>query len=241
MFNKICVYLSVFVLINHFLKRRFSLSVETALVSQVERKKNKTLKKKMSFISGMVDKLTGSSKPDEQQTQSEQADSSSNLSNKKKTKHVKHSVAGKTVPRPVEEPTDETKQKKKHRFRPGTVALREIKKYQRSNDSLFPKKAINQLIREIAQGLNNPSNPEKYQYRFQESAIRILHEAAEAFVVNQMENTQLHAYSAGRKEISVQDFRFARDFMKPFNYIANRDYQDFMKRNPGKRKSVKSY
>jgi histone H3 len=41
------------------------------------------------------------------------------------------------------------KEKKKFRFRPGTVALREIKKYQKSTESLIARAPFQRLIREI--------------------------------------------------------------------------------------------
>ena len=39
---------------------------------------------------------------------------------------------------------------KKMRFRPGTVALREIRRYQKSTDLLVPRLPFQRLIREIA-------------------------------------------------------------------------------------------
>jgi histone H3 len=41
--------------------------------------------------------------------------------------------------------------KKPHRFKPGTVALREIRKYQKSTDLLIRKLPFQRLVREIAQ------------------------------------------------------------------------------------------
>ena len=40
--------------------------------------------------------------------------------------------------------------KKPHRYRPGTVALREIRKYQKSTDLLLRKLPFQRLVREIA-------------------------------------------------------------------------------------------
>lgn len=40
--------------------------------------------------------------------------------------------------------------KKPHRFRPGTVALREIRKYQKSTELLIRKLPFQRLVREIA-------------------------------------------------------------------------------------------
>ena len=42
--------------------------------------------------------------------------------------------------------------KKPHRYRPDTVALREIRKYQKSTELLVRKLPFQRLVREIAQG-----------------------------------------------------------------------------------------
>jgi histone H3 len=59
--------------------------------------------------------------------------------------------------------------KKTHRFRPGTVALREIRKYQKSTELLIRKLPFQRLVREIAREL-------KSDLRFQASAIAALQE-----------------------------------------------------------------
>ncbi|MBA0871045.1 hypothetical protein Goshw_020603, partial [Gossypium schwendimanii] len=41
--------------------------------------------------------------------------------------------------------------KKPHQYRPGTVALREIQKYQKSTELLIRKLPFQRLVREIAQ------------------------------------------------------------------------------------------
>ncbi len=56
--------------------------------------------------------------------------------------------------------------KKPHRYRPGTVALREIRKYQKSTDLLIRKLPFQRLVREIAQDFKN-------DLRFQSSAILV--------------------------------------------------------------------
>ncbi|PWA81845.1 hypothetical protein CTI12_AA184910 [Artemisia annua] len=60
--------------------------------------------------------------------------------------------------------------KKPHRFRPGTVALREIRKYQKSTELLIRKLPFQRLVREIAQDF-------KTDLRFQSSAVAALQEA----------------------------------------------------------------
>jgi histone H3 len=61
--------------------------------------------------------------------------------------------------------------KKRHRYRPGTVALREIRKYQKSTDLLIRKAPFQRLVREIAQDLGTDA-------RFQSTAVLALQEAA---------------------------------------------------------------
>ncbi len=57
--------------------------------------------------------------------------------------------------------------KKPHRYRPGTVALREIRKYQKSTELLIRKLPFQRLVREIAQDF-------KTDLRFQSSAVLAL-------------------------------------------------------------------
>ncbi|XP_047044522.1 histone H3.2-like isoform X1 [Lolium rigidum] len=79
--------------------------------------------------------------------------------------------------------------KKPHRFRPGTVALREIRKYQKSTELLIRKLPFQRLVREIAQDF-------KTDLRFQSSAVSALQEAAEAYLVGLFEDTNLCAIHA---------------------------------------------
>ena len=54
-------------------------------------------------------------------------------------------------------------QKKNRRYRPGTVALREIRRYQKTTDLLIKKAPFQRLVREVAQDF-------KADLRFQSSA-----------------------------------------------------------------------
>ncbi|GFP84870.1 histone h3.2, partial [Phtheirospermum japonicum] len=83
---------------------------------------------------------------------------------------------------------------KSHRFRPGTVALREIRKYQKSTELLIRKLPFQRLVREIAQDF-------KTDLRFQSSAVAALQEAAEAYFVGLFEVTNLSAIHAKRVTI----------------------------------------
>jgi histone H3 len=93
--------------------------------------------------------------------------------------------------------------KKPHRYRPGTVALREIRKYQKSTDLLIRKLPFQRLVREIAQDFRN-------DLRFQSTAILALQEAAEAYLVSLFEDTNLCAIHAKRITIMPKDLMLAR-------------------------------
>jgi len=93
--------------------------------------------------------------------------------------------------------------KKPHWFRPGTVALREIRKYQKSTELLVRKLPFQRLVREIAQEY-------KTDLRFQSSAVLALQEAAEAYLVSLFEDTNLCAIHAKRVTIMPRDMQLAR-------------------------------
>ena len=93
--------------------------------------------------------------------------------------------------------------KRPHRFRPGTVALREIRKYQKSTNFLIRKLPFQRLVREVAQEY-------KVDLRFQSAAIMALQEASEAYLVNLFEDTNLCAIHAKRVTIMPKDLQLAR-------------------------------
>ena len=93
--------------------------------------------------------------------------------------------------------------KKPHRFRPGTVALREIRKYQKSTELLIRKLPFQRLVRQIAQDFRS-------DLRFQSTAILALQEACEAYLVGLFEDTNLCAIHAKRVTIKCKDMQLAR-------------------------------
>lgn len=93
--------------------------------------------------------------------------------------------------------------KKPHRFRPGTIAIREIRKYQRSTDLLIRKMPFQRLVRDIAFEL-------RQELRFQTSALLALQEASEAYLVSLFEDTNLAAIHARRVTIMTKDMHLAR-------------------------------
>jgi histone H3 len=93
--------------------------------------------------------------------------------------------------------------KKPHRFRPGTVAIREIRKYQRSTNLLIRKLPFQRLVKNLAGEV-------KSDLRFQSSAILALQEAVESYLVGLFEDTNLCAIHARRVTIMVRDIKLAR-------------------------------
>ena len=90
-----------------------------------------------------------------------------------------------------------------HRYRPGTVALREIRRYQKSSELLVRKLPFQRLVREIAQNI-------KPELRFQATSVLALQEAAESFLVSLFEDTNLCAIHAKRITIMPKDVQLAR-------------------------------
>ncbi|KIW35843.1 histone H3 [Exophiala oligosperma] len=93
--------------------------------------------------------------------------------------------------------------KRARRYRPGTVALREIRRYQKSTDLLIRKLPFQRLVREIAQSFNS-------DLRFQSSALGALQEAAENYLVSLFEDTNWCTIHAKRVTIQSKDMQLAR-------------------------------
>ena len=96
--------------------------------------------------------------------------------------------------------------KKPHRYRPGTVALREIRKYQKSTELLIRKLPFQRLVREVAQEF-------KSDLRFQSSAVIALQEACESYLVSLFEDTNLFAIHAKRVTIMAKDMQLAINYI----------------------------
>ncbi|MCJ1479756.1 histone H3.1 [Lambiella insularis] len=101
--------------------------------------------------------------------------------------------------------------KKPHRYKPGTVALREIRRYQKSTELLIRKLPFQRLVREIAQDF-------KSDLRFQSSAIGALQESVEAYLVSLFEDTNLCAIHAKRVTIQSKDIQLARRLRDHIDY-----------------------
>ncbi len=93
--------------------------------------------------------------------------------------------------------------KKPRRFRPGTVALREIRKYQKSCDLLLRKLPFQRLVREISQDFRT-------ELRYQAAAILAIQEATESYLVGLYEDANLSAIHAKRVTLMAKDIQLTR-------------------------------
>ncbi len=92
---------------------------------------------------------------------------------------------------------------KPHRYRPGTVALREIRRFQKTTELLIRKEPFQRIVRKIVQKF-------KKEVRFQSTAVLALQEASEAYMVGMFEDTNLAALHAKCVTILPRDLALAR-------------------------------
>ena len=96
---------------------------------------------------------------------------------------------------------------RRHRYRPGTVALREIKRYQKSTDLLLRKLPFSRLVREILQGYKSDA-------RITQTAMMALQEASEDYMKDKMEMANLAAIHAKRVTIYPKDMQLTHEIRK---------------------------
>jgi histone H3 len=104
----------------------------------------------------------------------------------------------------VKSESGEKKAKRPHRYRPGTVALREIRRYQKSTELLIKRGPVERLIKEIDQEMSTSS-----RHMFRKHAISAIHSAAEAYLQTLFTNTIEVSLNAGCQTIRPQDMRLA--------------------------------
>ncbi|XP_031232142.1 histone H3.3-like [Mastomys coucha] len=95
---------------------------------------------------------------------------------------------------------------KPHRYKPGSVALCEIRRNQKSTELLIRKLLFQCLVQEIAQDF-------KADLCFQNAVIGASQEATEAYLVGLFEDTNLCAIHAKRETIMLKDIQLARFFL----------------------------
>lgn len=93
--------------------------------------------------------------------------------------------------------------RKKRRYRPRTVALREIRGYEKNTQLLIRQLPFARLVREVVYTSFNSD------YRFQNTALLALQEASEAFLVRMFEMVN-HGIHGKRQTIKVEDIMLWR-------------------------------
>jgi histone H3 len=93
--------------------------------------------------------------------------------------------------------------KKPHRYRPGTVALREIRKYQKSTELLMLKAPFLRKVRAVMQDYKSDMNKTA-------GCNAALHEATESYLVGIMEDTNYAAIHDKRVTIMEKDIKLVR-------------------------------
>lgn len=93
--------------------------------------------------------------------------------------------------------------KAKRRFRPGTVAIREIKRYQKATKFMLAVAPFQRFIRVISEGIDGT-------LRFQSQALVALQEAAESYLTGLFEDANLCAIHATRVTVMKKDLDLAR-------------------------------
>ena len=94
------------------------------------------------------------------------------------------------------------KVKKPFRYRPGTVALRQIRKYQKSTELLIRKLPFQRLVKEVVKDLFKTES-----YRFQSTALLALQEASEGFLLSMFDDVNCIAIHGKRVTIQVKDIQ----------------------------------
>ena len=105
--------------------------------------------------------------------------------------------------RKIHEVRMQGRQVKPHRYRAGTVALQDIRHFQKTSALLIRKLPFQRLVREIAQDF-------KTDLRFQSAAVLCLQEAVEAYLVRLFDDANLCAIHARRVTIMPKDIQLAR-------------------------------
>lgn len=106
----------------------------------------------------------------------------------------------------------DTPTRKKRKLKPGTKALREIRKYQKTTELLIPKMPFARLVREVANDFITSaySGLGSSGLRWKSTAVLALQEATEAYLIHLFEDANLCAIHAKRVTLMQRDIQLAR-------------------------------
>lgn len=110
--------------------------------------------------------------------------------------------------------------KKPHRYRPGTVALREIRKYQKSTDQIITQAGFRRLMEDVVQ---DPDVCKLSEFpngvRFDKDSRFNLKEAVESFIVHMLEDANIEAIHAKRVTVKPKDIHIVLRIRNQSQYL----------------------
>lgn len=129
-----------------------------------------------------------------------------------------------------------------HRFRPGTVALREIRRYQRTTKLQLPSNLIRRAVRSGVKSINE-------DFRIEQPAVDALQCAAEDYITTLMRIGFELAVDNGRETILPEDFKaaveidckFRQDKREQFKTERRQVETDYRKNLPEIEKEIDSW
>lgn len=127
-----------------------------------------------------------------------------------RTKHTARHLIGAKSLGPLKIKMPNGLLKKKRKLHPGTKALREIRRYQKTTDCLLKKQPVNRLIRETIQSFNE-------EFRLQKRASNAVHEALETFLVSYFRQTNMIAIAANKKTVLPRHWKYLYDIHRITN------------------------
>ena len=107
---------------------------------------------------------------------------------------------------PTSRDTGDEDTNKEIRYRPGTVALRKIERYQGSTDERIFKEPFGSLVREIAVNIEKDT-------RFKSTALLASQEASEYFLIHMMEDKELCPIQSKRVPIMPEDMNLVKTIL----------------------------
>lgn len=97
-----------------------------------------------------------------------------------------------------------------HRFRPSAVALREIRRYQKSSQLVIDKLPFRRVVRDIQKDVVGPNLQTKKEWKWTTMAVDALQHATEHYAVGLFDDANVCAHHGKRVTIMPKDIQLAK-------------------------------
>ncbi|ORX80608.1 histone-fold-containing protein [Anaeromyces robustus] len=166
----------------------------------------------------LVQRISSNDNSDNENNRDDSNDSNSEISSSYSNRHTRNATEArrtysKTIP-------SKTNIIRKRRYKPGVLALKEIRKYQRSTNLLIRKLPFARLVREIAQDVLRRGPFSMDEVRWHSSALLALQEASECYLTHLLEDSNLCAIHAKRVTLMQKDIQLARRIRGPWGGLS---------------------